>query len=148
MVSGRLREHDRDQIAMDMIEWALLEDSTNLNGFCGKKFIAPSKLSQWAKEEAFFRQSLDITKAIIADRREKMLSSGLLHVKGYDLSARAYDYFIREDHVEMLRLQIKLKQEEDKQVSEEINKGMDAILNQISSLQDSSKTDLSKTSNE
>ena len=144
MVSGRLRTHDRDQIAVDMIEWALLEESTNLNGFCGIKRIAPSKTSQWAKEDEFFRQSLEITKAILADRRERMLSAGLLHVKGYDLSARAYDYFIREDCIEMMKLQIQLKQAEANQVSEEVNKGMDAILSQISSLQDNSRTDRSK----
>ena len=56
---GRPREHNRDQIAQDMIEWARRPDSINLNKFCAlyDPPIPPSKITHWAKEEDGFRQA-------------------------------------------------------------------------------------------
>lgn len=109
MVSGRLREHDREQIAKDMIVWAQKEDSLNLNGFCAIKLIAPSKISQWAREEEFFRLSYEITKAILAERRERSLRNDELHVKAYDLNACTYDHFLKETRMEISKFEAMLK---------------------------------------
>lgn len=113
MVSGRLRKHDRDQIALDMIEWAQKEDSLNLNGFCGMKLLAPSKISNWAKEDDFFRQAYEVTKGILGERRERLLGESKLHVKAYDLNACTYDHFLKENRMEMARFEALLKFAED-----------------------------------
>lgn len=100
---GRPRTHDRDQIALDLIEWAKLPDSVNLNSFCCSREppLAPSKLSQWAKECDYFRQAYEASKAFIGARREQWLQSDYLHVKAYDLNAAVYDHFIKEEKLFM-----------------------------------------------
>ena len=110
MVSGRLRMHDREQIAKDMIEWAKLDTSTNLNGFCATREppMAPSKVTLWAKEDDFFRQAYEATKAIIGMRRERNLSNGSLHTKAYDLNAKVYDHFLKEEWKETVKYESEL----------------------------------------
>ena len=36
---ARPREHDRDKIASDLLEWAQKEDSINLNKFCAMNLL-------------------------------------------------------------------------------------------------------------
>lgn len=50
---GRPKEYDREEIAAKMLEWAKLETSINLNGFCISLDppISPSRISNWAKEK-------------------------------------------------------------------------------------------------
>jgi len=109
MVSGRLREHDREQIAKDLIVWAEKEESINLNGFCASKLIAPSKLWLWSKEDAFFREALELAKAFLGERRERLLTNDMLHVKAYDLNAAVYDRFLKEERMETAKFEYLLK---------------------------------------
>lgn len=97
-MAGRPREHNREQIFHDVIEWARKDDSINLNKFCClyNPPFPPKKLSEWSGEDEIFREAYDIAKAFIAFRREEKLNLGELHVKAYDLNAAAYDYFVRE----------------------------------------------------
>lgn len=145
MVSGRLREHNREKIAADMIEWAKKDDSLNLNGFCAEKLLPPSKISQWAKEDDFFRQAYEITKALLAKRREEALETGTLHVKAYDLNARVYDAFLREESesekdrdlerkIKQLEFEIKLKNDNGS-ASPEMIANLSNLMNQLASLQ-------------
>lgn len=102
-LGGRPRIHDREQIALDLIEWAKQPDSINLNSFCCSREppLAPSKISQWAKECDRFRQAYEAAKAFIGARREEWLHSDHLHVKAYDLNASVYDHFIKEEKLFM-----------------------------------------------
>lgn len=111
-VGGRPREHNRDEIAEKLILWAKKDDSLNLCGFCADNLIAPSKIGMFARECEKFRLSLDITKSILADRREKMLSEGKLHMKAYDLNANTYDYFLKEEKREEKKFESDLKSKE------------------------------------
>lgn len=123
MVSGRLREHNREKIAEDLIEWAQKEDSLNLNGFCANKLIAPSKLGLWAKEDEFFRIALEVSRAILGERRERFLTNDMLHVKAYDLNACVYDRFLKEERMEMAKYETLLKfVQEENQNPEVIDK--------------------------
>jgi len=123
MVSGRLREHDREQIAKDLIMWAKKEDSVNLNGFCSSKLIAPSKLSEWAKQDDFFREAYEIAKSFLGERRERLLTNDMLHVKAYDLNAAVYDRFLKEERMEMAKYETLLKfVQEENQNPEVIDK--------------------------
>lgn len=131
MVSGRLREHDREQIAKDLIVWAEQEDSINLNGFCASKLIAPTKLSLWSKEDEFFRSALEIAKSFIGERRERLLTNDMLHVKAYDLNAAVYDFFLKEQRMETAKYETLLKfvQEENQnpEVIDKFNSLMDLM---------------------
>ena len=93
MVLGRLRTHDREDIANKLVEWAQLDDSYNLNGFCAKNFIVPEKLSQWAKEDDYFRQAYLYAKGCLGDRRERALAENKIHAKAYDANINVYDHF-------------------------------------------------------
>jgi hypothetical protein len=99
MPAGRPREHDREQIAKDLIEWAKKPDSINLCKFCAyyEPIIPPSKMSAWALESTEFRQSYDAAKMFLGFRREEWLNKEQLHVKAYDLNAKTYDYFLKEE---------------------------------------------------
>lgn len=138
---ARPRTHDREKIMIDMLEWAMKDTSLNVNQFCAwfcNPPIGPQKLSEWSKEDDWFRESYDAVKAFVAYRRECALKTGELHVKAYDLCAPAYDYIIREMQHAFESFKSKLKQEEQSPVKEEDKHRFDAIMNQLSSLQSSS----------
>lgn len=100
LLNGRPREHDRYQIAIDLIEWAQKDDSYNLNGFTAETLIDPSKLINWAKEDESFRQALNIAKGILGKRREQGLTEGKVHQKAYDLNATVYDRYLKDERRE------------------------------------------------
>jgi hypothetical protein len=132
---ARPREHDRDQIADELIKWAEKDDSINLNKFCAINALPPSKLSQWAKEEDAFRQSYELAKAHLAARREQWLGFGALHVKAYDICAPAYDYFLKEEKRAQAEYESELKSRTEISVTDEIKEMFSATMNQLSSLQ-------------
>lgn len=109
-LGGRPREHDRDQIANELIEWAKLDDSINLNGFCCTREppIAPSKLTVYSNECPRFRQAYELAKAFLGNRRERKLSNNELHVKAYDLNAAVYDYYLKEEKRDQARFEAEL----------------------------------------
>ncbi len=111
----RPREHDRDQIASELIQWAKQEDSINLCGFCVTREhpIAPSKISLWAKEDDTFRQALEIARAYLGSRRERLLNSEMLHVKGYDLNATTYDPFLKDEKMFIAQYESNLRKESE-----------------------------------
>lgn len=111
----RLREYDRDEIGMQLIEWAQKEDSINLNAFCGQLLLDPSKISIWAKEEESFRKAYKIAKSLIAARRELWLSSETLHTKAYDLNASVYDHFLHEAKREQAEFEAEIKMKTEKE---------------------------------
>src|SRR5258708_19190957 len=86
---GRPREHNREQIAKDLIEWARKPESINLNEFCAhyEPIISPPKIGQWARECSEFRSAYEAAKAFLGYRREQKLNKQELHVKAYDLNA-------------------------------------------------------------
>ncbi len=116
---GRPREHDRDQVAKDLIEWAKKDDSINLNKFCAyyDPIIPPSKISEWAKEDSKFREAYQSAKSFLGYRREEMLNKDKLHVKAYDLNATTYDHFLKEEKKEMAIFQSELTQKENEKGS-------------------------------
>ena len=114
--NGRPREHDRDQIALDLIEWAKKEDSINVNKFCAmyNPPFACKKLSEWSHEDPRFRESYDIAKTFLAFRREEWVSTDMLHVKAYDLTAAAYDHVVKEERMLQSTFESNLRKEQEK----------------------------------
>lgn len=105
MVAGRPRLHDREQIAIDIVEWARKSDSINLNKFCCSYDppFAPKKITQWSNEDIKFREAVETAKGFLGARREEWLNGERLHVKGYDLNANTYDYFLAEERRDQAR---------------------------------------------
>lgn len=149
---GRPREHDRDQIARDLIEWAKLSTSINLNGFCCSREppLNPRRLADWAKECDNFRGAYEVAKAFLGNRREELLNSELLHVKAYDLNARTYDYFLKEEEelkkeaelarqIRLKEIEAKLRAQEAKDVTEQTQNSFNALMSQLDALQSERK---------
>lgn len=112
---GRPREHDRDSIMLELLEWAKLPDSINLNGFCCSREppIPPSYITLYARECPKFRAAYETAKAFLGDRREKMLNMEMLHVKAYDLNASTYDQFLKEEKRLQAEFESNLRKKED-----------------------------------
>jgi hypothetical protein len=138
VAAGRPREHNRDQIALDLLEWVQKDDSTNLCGFCADMMLDPCKISQWASEDSEFRKCVNIAKMHIARRRESMVNARLLYSKAYEMNAPVYDLFLKEEKQLQAQFESRLKQEEQTTVKEEDKTRFDAIMSQLSSLQSAS----------
>ena len=146
MAGGRPREHNREQIALDLIEWAKKDDSLNLNGFCADQLIAPSKITLWARENDEFRLAYETAKSFIGRRRESGLINGTLHVKAYDLNAAVYDHFLKEDKREQAKYEADLKLKEAEKIPEQIQEGFERLMNQFSGKSTLNKDDKSNKS--
>jgi hypothetical protein len=111
MVMGRPREHDRKQIAQDLIEWAKQPDSINFNKFAAyyEPIFPVSKLRAWASECDDFRSAYECAKNFLAFRREEWLNKGTLHVKAFDLNATVYDLQHKDDKIETAEREAKIK---------------------------------------
>lgn len=152
---GRPIERDREKIAKELIEWAQLPDSINLNGFCCTRFppLAPSKLSQYRDESDMFREAFETAKSYLGERRERMLNEERLHVKAYDMNSSVYDYFLKEERTEekkkdfeqkiaLIREEIKLKQDNGA-VPEDLVNNLTSLMGQLAKLQVRNKPEIS-----
>jgi len=143
---GRLRKHDRDEIAEKLVQWSTKDSSLNLCGFCAENMITPQRLTEWAKSCERFQEALAKAKCFIAFRRENKVSSGELHLKSYDLNVATYDYFLKQERREHLEFEHGLKKElfefiqkiksviQDT-VPPELNSQFESLMNQITALQ-------------
>jgi hypothetical protein len=138
---GRPREHNREQIAIDLIEWARKPDSINFNKFCALYHtpFPATKLIDWSKECNEFRGAYDTAKAFVAFRREEKLSNEELHVKAYDLNATVYDLLAKAEKQDNAKFEAMLKLAEQVNISEEDKSRVVAVLNQLKSLQESAR---------
>jgi len=97
MVAGAPRTYDREKIANDILEWVKLDSSINLCEFCALNLIPANIILRWSREDDEFRTTYDIVRQFIGFRREQKLAEGKLHVKAYDLNAKTYDRFLKEE---------------------------------------------------
>lgn len=138
---GRPREHNREQIFADLIEWAKKDDSINVNKFAA--YYEPPfpvrKLSEWSRENPEFRLSYEIAKNFLAFRREEWLNSEQLHVKSYDLHASVYDLALKEERREQAEFESKLNADDRHNFTEEQELKHIALLQKISALQSDRK---------
>lgn len=137
MAGGRPREHDREQIALDIVAWATKPDSLNLNKFCVTYHhpFPPTQLAIWGSQDTEFRKAVDLAKGHLAYRREEKLASSELPSKAYDLNATVYDALIREEKKEMMSFESSLKQQEAATVTQGQIDAAKAFNDQLSSLQ-------------
>jgi hypothetical protein len=138
---GRPREHDREQIMIDLIEWARKPDSINLCKFCCTREppLNPRKLSEWSKECNKFRETYETAKAFLGARREEWLNQEHLHVKAYDLNATTYDIFLKEEKQDQQKYESLLKADEAKSVDASFSDKFDKFNKAIDQARESSK---------
>lgn len=115
MVMGRPQEYNRVKIAEEIIEWAKLPDSINLNKFCAyhDPIIPATTMLNWVREDPDFRKAYECARMFLASRREEWLNGELLHVKAYDLNATVYDQFLKCEKREQAEFESNLKKEEN-----------------------------------
>jgi transposase len=135
---GRPREHNLEEMAKELLEWAQKEDSLNLNGFSAKMMIAPSVIIQWTKVDEHFCKAYEIAKALLGQRRERKLSEGTLHVKAYDLNATNYDRFLKEEKMEYAKYESELAKATDT-ASEKDKENLSVAINTVNFLQSQSE---------
>lgn len=135
MPGGRPKEYDRLDVAKKMLEWAKDPESMNMNGFSVHVMIPATTILRWKDEDPQFREAYELTRQILGNRREKALSKGELHVKAYDLNAKVYDPYLKEEWREERRFESDLKSKENEKVGAEFFEKADLFLNQIDRLQ-------------
>lgn len=140
-LGGRPREHDREQIAKDLIEWSKKSDSTNLNAFCASIDLAPSMITNWARECDSFRRAYETAKAHLGARRERYLHEDKLHVKAYDLNAAVYDHFLKDERRMQAEFENKLKSDVATLVSDADKTRHEETMAQLRLLQSQRKID-------
>jgi hypothetical protein len=139
---GRPREHNREQIAKDLIEWAKQPDSINFNKFCALYHtpFPATKLLEWSKEDENFRVAYDTAKAFLGFRREEKLSNEELHVKAYDLNATVYDLIAKAEKQDNAKFEAAIRAaQEIKTVSEEDKIRHEALMSLLLSMQSSAR---------
>lgn len=148
---GRPREHDRDSIKDQLIEWAKKEESINLCGFCGSREppLNPVMVTTWAREDHEFRLAYETAKGIIGGRREVNLNKGKLHVKAYDLNSTVYDHFLKDEKRIQMELELDIKKQlieweaklkaSGNVVDEAVTEQFELLMGQLSALQEARK---------
>lgn len=88
---------DREDIARQLLQWAQLPKSTNLNAFCAfcKPPISPAQLLVMSREEGF-KLIYAIVKGIIAAKREELNARGEMTNTAFNIGCRLYDLFLDE----------------------------------------------------
>lgn len=142
------------KVGNDLVEWSKIENSLNLNRFCAyydPPFPVPY-LFEWAgwknEEGEHFLQCLQIAKGYLGDRRESAVLEGKLHVKPYDLGARAYDQVLQANWMFEERFMAQLKEEGLHQVSKECTDKVDSMIHQLDEIRSSLKIATSTINNE
>jgi hypothetical protein len=138
---GRPRSHDREKLMAELIEWAQLDDSINLNKFCctRKPPISPCTLPEYANEDPVFDKAYKTAKAFIGMRREEKLTNGQLHVKAYDLNATVYDYYLKLERREQAKFESELAKSDSKPVNDSTLLAIGGLMDMITKAQKDKK---------
>jgi hypothetical protein len=99
MVAGRPQEWDVDFLADELLIWARLPNSLNINGFCISLVpeIDPEYFRALVRKHPSLSQAFRIAKAHLALRREEAHSEKLLSDKAFCINVKHYDTFVKFD---------------------------------------------------
>jgi hypothetical protein len=139
-VSGRPRKYDREQVALELVEWCKKEANINLCGFTVDTGIVPSMIFTWCKEDPIFQKAYEEAKTILGAKREKLLNMNKLHYKAYDMNAIVYDSYLKYAKREHAQFEAEIKREAEIKVGVETMEQFQALMRQIRSQQVDRKT--------
>lgn len=123
MTAGRPRKHDRENLKIELLQWAALPDSLNLNKFCCTRNppLSPVKLLAFVKEDEEFREAYEAAKTFLAYRREEGLVLGTMHQAAYNKNAHVYDLIMKYEDREGAEFESNLRKQENNQKETTIN---------------------------
>jgi len=133
---ARPREWDREYLLEELMAWARLPDSLNINAFCIslRPELDPQYLRHLVREDERFSAVYRIIKAYLACRREEANSEKLLSNQAYSSGLRVYDKFAEDQWKDELRFEKDLNKETQNQDAFGIQSKFDEVLSQLSSL--------------
>ena len=135
MPAGAPRKYDREQIAIDFIEWA--RDNPNALSvpmFATSIGLNSQMLLNWCLEDDQFRVSYNTAKELIGINRLKATltykedGAFKLEKSIYTQTLGNYDLDVREYQREEKRFEASLKNDESNNISKEHIEGMEAVL--------------------
>jgi hypothetical protein len=120
--NGRPREWDREKLIWQLMQWAELPNSLNLNAFCTlpEIMISPRKLLSFVSADEDFREQYEIVKAKIAVRREEAVCEKILTDCAYNRTIRYMDGFENNYWRKEKEFESSLKQKENQSQSGDI----------------------------
>ena len=96
MPGGRPREYDPEYIMQELLLWARLPDSLNINALCHsiRPEIDPLYFKQLVNKDEEFSRVYRIVKTYIANRREEAVSEKVLSEGAFNRNLHHYDQFL------------------------------------------------------
>lgn len=115
MPGGRPREFDPEYLMQELIIWARLPDSLNINAFCHsvRPEIDPLYLKQLVNKDEEFSRVYRIVKTYLATRREEAVSEKVLHDTAYSRNLHHYDQFLYDHSQDDDRIKSDLRKTEE-----------------------------------
>lgn len=137
----RPREWDREKLKWQILHWAELPNSLNLNAFCclPDVMIDPPKLLSFVREDPEFRQVYDTVKAFLAVRREEANAEKVLSNCAYAMNHHVYDLIAKEEKREELRFEKGLDKQNKEDDNHHLVAKFEEFLNQFDSLRSKRK---------
>lgn len=150
MAGGRPPEWDTDFLKREIILWARLPNSLNINAFCCSldPEIDPDYLLYLIKKDPEFSRIHRIVKTYLSARREEANSEKLLSDAAFKSALRHYDLFLKEDWKEEETFKANLSKEIETDVSKQKESDFKDFINQMQSLSSKAKIEDSKISND
>ncbi len=107
-------KYDTDVMAASLSDWAQKETSINLNAFCKEQKIHQKSIDDFCYRSENFAEELLRTRAILAERRERLLNVGLLNYGAWARTAADHDLFMNkfEKEKEAYRASLRMKVDE------------------------------------
>ena len=110
-----------EEMADNLIAWSLKDDSWNLCGFVAQEAITAQRVSEWARNNDYFKSAYDFALSQLGQRRERKVSDGSLHTVGYKMNGNVYDAFLKEEDYGKIKFEARLKKELDSEGKNPIN---------------------------
>ena len=140
---GVEKKYDREKMADDLIEWVHDEDNWDIKAWRVRHMISRKLVKDLCDSSDKFLNAYAYAFDVIALRRTKMNHLDEMKDSLYSLHARVYDKDLDDQKKDEKKYEIEARQaalnKELQTVSSEINEKYDAVMDQLSSLQNERK---------
>ncbi len=115
MVMGRPPIHDPEYLMNELLIWARLPDSLNINAFCHsiRPEIDPDYLKALARKDEDFSRVFRIVKTYLANRREEANCEKILSDCAFNRNLHHYDQFLYDHSKDEQKYQSDLRKSEE-----------------------------------
>ena len=147
----RPRIHDREHLAQELVLWAQLPDSLNLNAFCTSRspMISAVYLLQMVDEDAGLAEAYSIAQACLATRREEANAAKELTDAAYKCNLRVYDKINHKQWKDELKFEKALDKETANEAAKVSESKFSEVIDQLAGFSRSNrKIDASSTNSD